>query len=91
MGKWPHAVLEDNDDYPKKLRDRRCAPRRRNIIGDSGKRPVRNVSAVVSKLYPLLLIIASLFVMSALGMVVVTVVAEVSQLVFTTNSQRMNR
>jgi hypothetical protein len=45
----------------------------------------------VSKLYALLLVIASLFVMSALGMTIVTVVADVSQLVFTTNSQGMNR
>jgi hypothetical protein len=54
-------------------------------------RPVRKVIAVVSKLYALLLVIASLFVMSALGMVIVTVVADVSQLVFTTNNQVMNR
>jgi hypothetical protein len=53
--------------------------------------PVRKVSAVVSKLCALLLIIVSLFVMSALGMVIVTVVADVSQLVFTTNNQVMNR
>jgi hypothetical protein len=39
----------------------------------------------------LLLIIGSLFVMSALGTVIVTVVADVSQLVFTTNSQGMSR
>jgi len=45
----------------------------------------------VSKLYALLLVIASLFVMSALGMTIVTVVADVSQLVFTTNGQGMNR
>jgi len=45
----------------------------------------------VSKLYALLLVIASLFVMSALGMAIVTVVADVSQWVFTTNSQGMNR
>jgi hypothetical protein len=45
----------------------------------------------MSKLYALLLVIASLFVMSALGMVIVTVVADVSQLIFTTNSQGMDR
>jgi hypothetical protein len=45
----------------------------------------------VLKLYALLLVIASLFVMNALGMVIVTVVADVGQLVFTTNSQVMNR
>jgi hypothetical protein len=54
-------------------------------------RPVRKVIAVVSKLYALLLVIASLLVMSALGMTIVTVVADVSQLVFTTNSDGMNR
>jgi hypothetical protein len=45
----------------------------------------------VSKLYALLLVIASLFVMSALGMVIVTVVADVSQLILATNSQGMDR
>jgi hypothetical protein len=45
----------------------------------------------VSKLYPLLLVIAWLFVMSALGMVIVTVVADMGQLVFTTNSQGMDQ
>jgi hypothetical protein len=54
-------------------------------------RPVRNVSSVMSKLCALLLVIASLFVMSVLGMVIVTVVADVSQLIFTTNSQGMVR
>jgi hypothetical protein len=45
----------------------------------------------VSKLYALLLVIASLFVMSAIGMVIVTVVADVSQLILATNSQGMDR
>jgi hypothetical protein len=45
----------------------------------------------VSKLYAFLLVIASLFVLSALGMAIVTVVADVSQLVFTTNSPGMDR
>jgi hypothetical protein len=53
--------------------------------------PVRKVNPVVSKLYALLLVIASLFVLSALGMVIVTVVADVSQLVLTTNSPGMDR
>jgi hypothetical protein len=34
---------------------------------------------------------SSLFVMSALGMVILTTVVEVSHLIFVTNSQGMNR
>lgn len=44
----------------------------------------------MSKLFAALLVIASLFVMSALGMVIVTVVADVSYFAFTTNSKGMN-
>jgi hypothetical protein len=44
----------------------------------------------VSKVYALLLVVASLFVMSAIGMVIVTVVADVSHFIFTTNSEGMN-
>jgi hypothetical protein len=45
----------------------------------------------MSKLYALLLLIVSLFVMSALGMMILTAVAEVGRLTLTTNSQGMNR
>jgi hypothetical protein len=44
----------------------------------------------MSKLYALLLVIASLFVMSAMGMVIVAAMAGVGHLVFTTNGSGMN-
>jgi hypothetical protein len=44
----------------------------------------------VSKVYALLLVVASLFVMSAIGMVIVTVVADVGHFIFTANSEGMN-
>ncbi len=47
------------------------------------------IKLTVSKLSASLLVIASLFMMSALGLVMLTVVADVSHLVFTTGSQGM--
>jgi hypothetical protein len=53
--------------------------------------PTADFTRAASKLSALLLVIASLFVMSALGMVILITVAEVSHLIFVTNSQGMNR
>lgn len=61
------------------------------LINRSGHCPVRKVGTVVSKLYALLLVIASLFLMSAIGLGIVAVVAHVSHLAFATNSEGMVR
>jgi len=45
----------------------------------------------MSKLYASFLVLVSLFVMAAFGMVILIVVAEVSHLAFPTNDQGMSR